>query len=106
MDNAETTEGKDVAIAMEIQETVNIDHDIMKFKQRYEEPLITELEIWFSNDNKADAITSIDEQTIWSKRCMSDVVSHLLVLITRFTVRNLARCQVASELCCAAFHTW
>ena len=58
MDTAATKEGEDVATtteftwlddlpndekSMEIKETVNIDHDNMKFKQRHEEPLIPEL---------------------------------------------------------------
>ena len=60
MNNAEMIEGEDVAITTEftwfdnfpnvenpvgLKETVNINHDNMKFKQRLEGPLITELEI-------------------------------------------------------------
>ena len=40
------------------------------------------------------AITSSDEQTIWSERCMSDVVSHFIMLITWLVVRDFARHQV------------
>ena len=35
-------------------------------------------------------VSSCDEQTIWSKCCMSDIMSHLIMLISRLAVRNLA----------------
>ena len=35
-------------------------------------------------------VPSCDEQTVWSKRCVSDIVSHLVMLISRLAVRNFA----------------
>ena len=35
------------------------------------------------------AITSSDEQTVWSECCMPDVVSHFIMLITWLVVWNL-----------------
>ena len=35
-------------------------------------------------------VSSCEKQTIWSKHCMSDIMSHLIMLISRLTVRNLA----------------
>ena len=37
------------------------------------------------------AITSSDEQTVWSERCMSDIMSHFVMLISRLAVRDFAR---------------
>ena len=54
------------------------------------------------------AITCSDEQTVWSEHCMSDVVSHFIMLITWLIARDFARHQVRGcsfagvriELCC------
>ena len=94
MDNAETTEGKDVAIAteftwfdglpndeksMEIKETVNIDHDNMKFKQRHEEPLITELEIWFNIDDLRIGIDKVKDD-IYNVDALTKIVFRIAIL--------------------------
>ena len=94
MDNAETKEGEDVAIAteftwfddlpndeksMEIKETVNIDHNNMKFKQRHEVRLITELEIWFNIDDLRIGIDKVEDD-IYNDDVLSKIVFRITIL--------------------------
>ena len=37
------------------------------------------------------AISISDEQTVWSERCMSDVMSDFVMLISRLVMRDFAR---------------
>ena len=41
-----------------------------------------------------DAVSRSNEQTVWSKFGVSDIATHLIMLVPRFIMRNLAGCEM------------
>ena len=44
-----------------------------------------------------NTVSCCNKQTVWSELGMSDVVTHFVVLVPRFVVRNLAGCKMGDS---------
>ena len=111
IDNTKTIEGEDEAITIEFPrfdniandektvETAIIDHDIMSFNQGHEEPLITELEIWFNIEDLRIGIDRVEDD-VYNDDVLSRIVFSITILPQGKGLRSLFQLDQESEPDC------
>ena len=99
INNTKTIEDEDGATNIELPrfdntddgktvETAIINHDIISFNQEHEEPIITELEIWFNIEDLRIGIDRV-EDVIYNDDILSKIVFSITILPQGKGLRSL-----------------